>query len=55
MGGALQQCAVQIEELPWHPVQWNAHMGAAIPVGVELVVLTNGKQLAFINLQFNAL
>jgi hypothetical protein len=30
-------------------------MGTAIPVGVELVILANGKQLALINFQFNAL
>ena len=30
-------------------------MGAAIPVGVKLIVLTDGKQLALINFQLNAL
>ena len=30
-------------------------MGAAIPVGIELIVLTNSKQFALIYFQFNAL
>tara|TARA_B110000977_G_scaffold30675_1_gene40377 strand:- start:20215 stop:20406 length:192 start_codon:yes stop_codon:yes gene_type:complete len=43
MGRALDEGTIEVEKMVWHPIEWNAQMGAAVPVGIQLIILADSK------------